>query len=93
QPLAVNEGDLPADVVERERRIAVEQVAEEGKPENIRAKIVEGKVKKFVSERTLLGQKFVRDDSKTVSQLVQEASRDAGGTVTVRRFARFKVGE
>ncbi len=93
QPLAVSEADLAADVIERERRIAQEQVAEEGKPENIRAKIVEGKVKKFVSDRTLLGQKFVRDDSKTVSQLLQEAGRDAGGALTVRRFARFKVGE
>lgn len=93
QPLAVSEADLDAELVARERRIAEEQVVEEGKPENIRAKIVDGKVKKFVSDRTLLGQKFVRDDSKTVTQLLQEASRDAGGTLTVRRFARFKVGE
>lgn len=88
-PLAVTEKDLPAELLERERRIAEEQVAEEGKPENIRPKIVEGKVKKFVSDRTLMGQKFVRDDSKTVSDLVKEA----GGGFTVRRFARFKVGE
>jgi elongation factor Ts len=93
QPLAVTEADLPAELVARERRIAEEQVAEEGKPENIRGRIVDGKVKKFVSDRTLLGQKFVRDDTKTVAILLQEASRDAGGALTVRRFARFKVGE
>ena len=54
-PIGVNPEDIPADLLERERRIAEEQVAAEGKPENVRAKIVEGKLKKFVAERTLLG--------------------------------------
>jgi elongation factor Ts len=88
-PLAVRPEDVPAELVERERRIATEQVAEEGKPENIRAKIVEGKVKKFLAERSLLEQPFARDESKTVGQLVKEA----GAGLAVRRFARFKVGE
>jgi elongation factor Ts len=92
-PLAVTEKDLPTELVDRERRIAEEQVAEEGKPENIRPKIVEGKVKKFISDRTLVGQKFVRDDSKTVADLITDAGKTAGGAFTVHRFARFKVGE
>jgi elongation factor Ts len=92
-PIGVSEADIPADTIARERRIAEEQVAAEGKPENIRAKIVEGKLKKFVAERTLLGQKFVKDESKLVADLVQDAARATGGTVTVRRFVRFKVGE
>jgi len=92
-PLAVNAEDIDPELVERERRIAEQQVAEEGKPEAMRAKIVEGKVKKFVSERTLLEQKFVKDESKTIGDLVKEASGKLGEAVVVRRFARFKIGE
>ena len=92
-PIAVNPEDVPVDLVERERRIAEEQVAQEGKPENIRSKIVEGKLKKFVAERTLIEQPFVRDDSKTVGQLIKEASGRLGEAISVRRFARFKIGE
>ena len=92
-PIAVNPEDVPVDLVERERRIAEEQVAQEGKPENIRSKIVEGKLKKFVAERTLIEQPFVRDDTKTVGQLIKEASGRLGEAISVRRFARFKIGE
>lgn len=92
-PLAVSEGDLPPEILERERRIAAEQVAAEGKPETIRPKIVEGKVRKFIAESTLLGQPFVKEEKKTVAELVKEAAKTLGGDVTVRHFARFKVGE
>jgi elongation factor Ts len=92
-PIAVNPEDIPADLLERERRIAEEQVAAEGKPENVRPRIVEGKLKKFIAERTLLEQPFVKDDSKTVGQLVKEVSGKVGEAVQVRRFARFKIGE
>jgi elongation factor Ts len=92
-PIAVNPEDVPAELLERERRIAEEQVAQEGKPENIRGKIVDGKLKKFVAERTLLEQPFVRDDKRTVGQLIKEASGKLGEAISVRRFARFKIGE
>ncbi len=92
-PIAISDADIPAETIERERRIAEEQVAAEGKPEQIRAKIVEGKLRKFVAERTLLGQSFVKDEAKTVSALVAEAAKQLGGPVTVRQMARFKVGE
>jgi elongation factor Ts len=92
-PIAVSEADIPAGVLERERRIAEEQVAAEGKPEAIRPKIVEGKVRKFVAERTLLGQAFVKDETRSVGDLVKAAAQELGGPVTVRQFARFKVGE
>lgn len=87
-PIAVRAEDIPAEMLERERRIAEEQVAQEGKPEAIRAKIVDGKVRKFASERALLEQPFIKDESITIAQLV---GRIAGAQVT--RFARFKVGE
>jgi elongation factor Ts len=92
-PIAVNPEDIPADLVERERRIAEEQVAAEGKPENVRPKIVEGKIRKFIAERTLLEQPFVKDDTKTVGQLAKEVSGKLGEAVQVKRFARFKIGE
>jgi elongation factor Ts len=92
-PIGVNPDDIPADLLDRERRIAEEQVAKEGKPENIRSKIVDGKLKKFVAERTLTEQPYVKDDSKTVGQLLKEASGKLGEAISVRRFARFKIGE
>jgi elongation factor Ts len=92
-PIGVNPEDVPAELVDRERRIAEEQVAQEGKPENIRGKIVEGKLKKFVAERSLTEQPYVKDDKKTVGQLVKEASGKLGETIAVRRFARFRIGE
>ncbi|HEX6991646.1 MAG TPA: translation elongation factor Ts [Gemmatimonadales bacterium] len=87
-PLGVRPEDIPADMLDRERRIAEEQVAQEGKPEQIRAKIVDGKLRKFVAERTLLEQPFVRDDTVTVGQLVSKAGKE----LAVTRFVRFQVG-
>ena len=87
-PIGITGADVPADLVERERRIAEEQVAQEGKPEAIRGKIVDGKIRKFIAERTLLEQPFVRDDKTTVGQVMKQV----GAGITVTRFARFKVG-
>ena len=84
-PIGVVPEDMPAELLDRERRIAEEQVAQEGKPENIRAKIVDGKLKKFVAERTLTEQPFVKDDKKTVGQLIKEASGKLGEAISVRR--------
>ena len=87
-PIAVSSADIPADLLARERRIAEEQVAAEGKPEAIRSKIVEGKVKKFAAERALMEQAFIKDEAVRISDLVAKVP---GAKVT--RFARFKVGE
>ena len=92
-PLAVAAEDVPADVVERERRIYLEQVAAEGKPEAVRAKIVDGKLKKFFSEVALLEQPFVKDDKQTVGDMVKAMSGKTGENIQVRRFARFQLGE
>ena len=92
-PLAVSQADIPADVVERERKVYLEQVKEEGKPEQIAAKIVEGKLQKFFRENTLLAQPFVKDPDKTIEELVTEVSAKTGEKVQVARFARMKVGE
>ncbi len=92
-PLAVSADQLDPAVVERERRIYTEQVAQEGKPEAIRTKIVEGKVRKFYSEVVLLDQPFVKDDKLTVGEVVKAVSGKTGENVVVRRFARFLLGE
>jgi len=87
-PVAVSPADIAPELLDRERRIAEEQVAAEGKPEAIRAKIVEGKVKKFAAERALLEQPFVKQPDQTVAQLVANVK---GAKVIA--FARFRVGE
>ncbi len=92
-PLAVSKEEVPAEVVERERNVFLETVKEEGKPEAMWDKIVEGKLQKFFKESTLLAQPFVKDPDKTVEQLITEVSAKTGEKIEVARFARFKVGE
>ena len=92
-PVAVAVEDLPTELVERERRIYTEQVAAEGKPEAIRGKIVEGKLKRFYTESVLLEQPFVKDDKQTVGELVKVVSGRTGENVVIRRFVRFQLGE
>ena len=92
KPLAVNAEDMPSDVVEREKAIFAAQVAESGKPEQVRAKIVEGKLRKFYEEHVLMQQAFVKDDSKTITDLIKEASGKVGENIVVRRFVRYELG-
>lgn len=91
-PLSVSIEDVPKEIVEREKAIFEAQVAESGKPENVRAKMIEGKLKKFFQERVLLEQAFVKDDKQTVGDLVKAASGKTGEKIAVKRFARFKLG-
>jgi elongation factor Ts len=88
-PVSVTRDDVPAALVERERRIFSEQAAASGKPEKIIQKMVEGRVDKFYKEITLLDQPWVRDDSKTIRDLLKAA----GAGVSIRRFARFQIGQ
>ena len=92
RPLAVRIEDIPAEVIERETRIYQAQVAEEKKPDAVKAKIVEGRIKKFYEENVLLEQRFVKDDSRTVGDLVKALSAKTGEKVEVRRFVRFELG-
>jgi len=92
-PVSVKREDIPADLVEHERRIYTEQVKAEGKPENIVEKIVEGKLNKWYSEVALLDQPYVKDDKKTVGALVQEAVAKMGENIQVRRFSKFRLGQ
>ena len=92
-PLAVSDDDLPAEDREREERIAVEQAAD--RPENVRDRIVTGKLEKWLDEVVLLRQKHVNEDKhggKTIEELRAELAAETRENIVVRRFARFAVG-
>ena len=90
KPLSLDKGGISPETIERERAIFAEQV--KNKPANIVDKIVEGKMKKFFVENCLLEQRFVKDDSKSVAQVLDEAAKQAGGEAKIKRFVRFEVG-
>ena len=85
--------EVPADVLNKEKEILKEQALKTGKPEKVIEKIVEGKLAKFYSERCLMDQPFVKDQDKTIKQLLDELMAKTGEKCLVRRFARYQVGE
>ncbi len=92
-PKYVRREDVPADVVETEKAALLKQVQEEGKPANVAEKIVEGRLNKFLAEMTLLEQPYIKDDKKTIDDLVKEAIATLGENIQVGRFARIAIGE
>jgi len=88
----VRREEVPAERVERERAIYAAQLEGQGKPAAIIDKIVSGKLDKFFSEICLLEQPYIRDDKKTVGDLLQEAAAKTGENLVVRRFARYRLG-
>jgi len=90
KPLALDKSGIAPKVIEQEKSIYAEQV--KSKPANIVDKIIEGKMKKFYEENCLLEQKFVKDDTKTVAQVLEESAKQAGGSAAIKRFVRFDVG-
>ncbi len=90
KPLALDKSGIDPELVEKEKAVYAEQVT--GKPAEIVERIVEGKMKKFYAENCLLEQPFVKDDSKTVGQVIAEAGKASGGTAAIVRFVRFDVG-
>jgi elongation factor Ts len=90
-PRWISRQEVPADVVEGERKIYQEQ-APAGKPEQVLARIVDGKLEAFFKQTVLLDQPYIRDDSKSVGDLVTEVAAKVGENVVVRRFARFVLG-
>jgi len=88
----VRREEVPAERVERERAIYADQLKNEGKPANMIDKITEGKLNKFYSEVCLMEQLFIKDDKKTIGDLVKETSSKCGENIVVRRFVRFRLG-
>ncbi|MDO8947294.1 MAG: translation elongation factor Ts [Desulfocapsaceae bacterium] len=91
-PVSLARDDVPADIVERERQIYVQQAIESGKPESIAEKMVAGKIDRFLSEICLLEQQFVKNPEKSIQDMLTELVGKMGENVSIKRFARFQVG-
>jgi len=92
-PQWIKEEDIPEDVLEREKEIARNRALEEGKPENILDRIVEGRIKKFVEEVILMQQPYIRDEDLTIEKFLHETVASLGENIVIRRFVRWEVGE
>jgi len=92
-PRFLTHEDIPADVIEEERSIYRTQALNDGKPEKIVDKIVDGRIKKFAAEVCLLDQPFVKDDKVTISDFIKNGIATFGENISIARFARFKLGE
>lgn len=85
--------DVPEDVLDKEREIYRKQLEGQKKPENVIKKIIDGKIESFYKEHCLLDMPYIRDEKRTVQELIKEYIAKFGENISVRRFARFKVGE
>ncbi|MBO4989576.1 MAG: elongation factor Ts [Clostridia bacterium] len=93
KPSYVSSKEVPAEVLEKEKEILMQQAINEGKPANIAEKMVNGRIRKYYQDNCLLDQAFVKDGDKTIAQVIKEAAPAVGSVVTVRRFAHFVMGE
>ncbi|GAB6157609.1 translation elongation factor Ts [Desulfotomaculum varum] len=93
KPEYVRREEVPADTIEKEREILRAQALNEGKPEKIVEKMVEGRIEKYYKEVCLLEQPFIKDGDKTVQQVINEAIAKIGEKIDVRRFTRYEMGE
>ena len=91
-PIAISSDKLPPEMVEREKQIYREQALQEGKPDKVLEKIVEGKLKKFFSEVCLLNQAYIRDPDLTIEDLLNELRAKTGENIVISRFVRFQLG-
>lgn len=92
-PLYVRREDVPEEHLEQEREVLRAQALNEGKPEHIVEKIVEGRMGKFFEEHCLLEQQFIKDQDKTISELLNEKIAKIGENISIRRFVRYELGE
>ncbi len=92
-PIAVSPDEVPAELVAKEREILAEQAKASGKPEKIIEKMVEGRIQKYFEEVCLLDQKFVKDQTRAVREIINDAIAKLGENIRVRRFARFQLGK
>jgi elongation factor Ts len=93
QPQFVKAEEVSAEMIAKEKEIAVAQMQGQNKPQNVLEKIAEGKIKKFFEEICLVNQPFVKDPAKTITQLTQETAKTLGQDLSIRRFTRFVLGD
>ena len=92
-PVSIRPEDVPKETIDKEKEIYRAQVLDMGKPEQIADKIVDGKMKKYFKENCLMNQDYVRDSNITIEDLLNEMVAKIGENITIKRFARFKIGE
>lgn len=92
-PEYILESDIPEEVIERETKIATTKAKEDGKPDSILPRIVEGALKKYKDEFVLMNQAYIRDESITIKELINQNVAALGENIIVRRFARYALGE
>ncbi|WDC84014.1 translation elongation factor Ts [Caloramator sp. mosi_1] len=92
-PLYLVKEDVPQEVIEKEREIYRQQALNEGKPEKVVEKMVEGRLQKYFKEVCLIEQLWIRDQDKTIRKFVEEKSKEANAELTVKKFVRFEKGE
>ena len=91
KPLYVSEKDIPEEFLDGETKIYTEQVKDSGKPEKIVEQIIEGKLNKYKEEVSLLSQTWIKDDSKTIKNLVEDTIAKVGEKIEIKRFARYEI--
>lgn len=91
-PISVSRDEVPAEVLEREKAIYIQQALDSGKPQNIAEKMVTGRVEKFLAEIVLLEQKFIKDPDHTIQEVMMDLVGKLGENITVKRFSRFQIG-
>jgi elongation factor Ts len=92
-PRWLSSAEVPAEVLEREAELARQQAIGDGKPEKVIDQIVDGRLEKFLDDHCLLRQAYVRDEAKSINEMVQQMILSTGENVTIRRFQRWEVGE
>lgn len=92
-PRWISPEDVPCDVVEHEKEVLTQQALEEGKPEHIAEKMVEGRLQKFYEQECLMNQPFIRDDSLTIEDKLNDLIAQCGERVVIARFVRYQIGE
>jgi len=93
EPLAVNREQVPPDVVEKEKEILAAQIADSKKPAQVVEKIIQGRLDKFYKECCLMEQPFIKDQKKSIEEVVKEATAKFGENIVIRRFSRFRLGQ
>jgi elongation factor Ts len=92
-PLFISRDEVPEDVIEHEKELYRAQALDEGKPERIVERIVEGRLEKYFQQVCLLEQTFIRDDDLTIEELLKSQITTTGENIVIRRFARYELGE
>jgi elongation factor Ts len=91
RPLYVSENDIPQELIDAEERVYREQVADSGKPEDIVKQIIDGKLQKYKSSVSLISQSWVKDDTKTIKNLIEDTVAKVGENIEVKRFMRYEI--